>query len=170
MAGVNLFPWLGEPMGTASFSACGTYRYRLTRNISEASRVLNFLMLNPSTADAEKPDPTITRCMGYCRSFGYSDLVVTNLYALRSTDPRGLWTHASPIGPDNDQWLKVTATEADLVICAWGNHGKRNGRGDAVLRMLRENGVTPHRLGPLTKEGQPNHPLYLKATLTPEPI
>lgn len=156
--------------GTAHVSSCQTYRYYLSRHVSNESQSLNFLMLNPSTADATTPDPTITRCIGFCRSFGYGTLEVTNLYALRSTDPTRLRTHPDPAGPENREWVIKTARNAGLVIVAWGNHGKRNDAGDKMLKALKGVGVIPHRLGPLTKQGQPNHPLYLKSTLMPEPL
>ena len=53
------------PPRTAVLSEDGVYRYRLTIPIAErptlAGRML-FVMLNPSTADAEQDDPTTTAC------------------------------------------------------------------------------------------------------------
>lgn len=95
----------------ADISACGAYRYRLDRLGALLGRgAVNFVMLNPSTADAEQDDPTIRRCLGYAFRWGFARLIVTNLYALRSTDPRALWEHPDPIGPGKTTpklWMMV---------------------------------------------------------------
>lgn len=147
---------------TAVFSPCGLYRYRLGRTWDERSPVVNFLMLNPSTADAIDDDPTITRCMGFARRWYGGGIVVTNLYAFKATKPKDLWRAAEPIGPDNDATILAEAKRAGLVICAWGNHGAKNGRGDQVLKVLREAGVEPWALD-ITLARQPGHPLFIPA-------
>jgi hypothetical protein len=155
----------------ARISECGRYRYTLSRTWSHSEvvrpTIINFIMLNPSVANAEIDDPTIRRCIGYAKGWSYGGLVVTNLYAFRATDPKDLWAarHHERVGPDNDRTLIEAATLADLVICAWGVHGTRDGRGSAVRRMLRDAGVTTYRLA-LTGKGEPAHPLYLPAILT----
>jgi hypothetical protein len=40
----------------AVISACGRYRYLLTRQVGPGSRTATFIMLNPSTADATSDD------------------------------------------------------------------------------------------------------------------
>ncbi|MCB9902553.1 MAG: DUF1643 domain-containing protein, partial [Planctomycetes bacterium] len=44
---------------TATFSPCRTYRYSLTRIWDDAAPVCGFILLNPSTADETRNDPTI---------------------------------------------------------------------------------------------------------------
>lgn len=46
-----------------------------------------FIMLTPSTADADTDDPTIRRCIGFAKSSGFGGLYVGNLFAYRSTQP-----------------------------------------------------------------------------------
>lgn len=146
----------------AEFSPCNTYRYSLSRWWSShpvAGRCCLFVMLNPSTADATADDPTIRRCIGFARSWGFDGLEVVNIFALRSTDPRTLYAHPEPIGPRNDEVIAESACFAGRVVCAWGNHGRLLGRGAEVLASLVAAGIQPWCFR-LTRAGQPEHPLY----------
>jgi hypothetical protein len=89
---------------TAVFSADRRYRYALTRRWDQARPWVTFVMLNPSTADAFRLDPTVTRCRSRARLLGAGGLLVLNLFAVRATDPRDMRTHPDPVGPDND-WV-----------------------------------------------------------------
>lgn len=148
----------------ATFSPCGAYRYRLWRTWDEIAPTVGFTMLNPSTADAAKDDATIKRCLGFARSWGYGGLVVVNLFALRSTDPAALYTHADPVGPDNDGHIDQVRASVPMMIAAWGAHGALRGRGAKVLDTL-----DMRHLG-LTKDGHPRHPLYLRGDARPMPF
>jgi hypothetical protein len=147
---------------TAILSDCGTYRYELRRQWSEAPAI-GWIMLNPSTADADVDDPTIRRCISFAQRWGYGGIVVRNLFALRATDPRELAKHPAPIGPANTHHLYHAVSDA-LTVCAWGNGGRP--LAGTAAQYLAEAGVTLHHLG-LTKVGQPKHPLYLKASTQP---
>jgi hypothetical protein len=149
---------------SAVVSPCGTYRYEL-RRVWAAGPLCGWIMLNPSTADAEQDDPTIRRCMGFARAWGYAGIVVRNLYALRATDPRELATHPQPWGPDNDTHL-MNAVDDPITVCAWGSRGER---GDTVINALADAGANLHHLG-LTRAGKPRHPLYRPASVTPTPF
>ena len=151
---------------TATFSADRTHRYLLTRTWDRESPTVNFLMLNPSTADAFVLDPTNRRCMGFARDWGYGSVTVTNIFGFRSTDPKGLRGSEDPVGPDNDLAILDAAGAAQLVIAAWGVHGELSGRADIVRSMLAEAGIELHALR-LTKDGHPGHPLYVAASTQP---
>lgn len=153
----------------AVFSSDKVYRYTLERWWSPFTqgRYANFLMLNPSTADAVQPDPTVTRAIGFARQWGFGGLVVTNIFAYRSTDPQNLRKVDDPIGHRNDGHILAMAVGAGLVVGAWGVHGEYMDRGRRVAGMLRSCGIKLHCLG-TTKAGHPRHPLYLKGTSVPE--
>lgn len=160
---------LGE--ATATFSRCRTYRYALTRHwqpdANDAGAVA-FVMLNPSTADALADDPTIRRCMGFAKAWGFSALLVLNLFALRSPDPRELRKHSDPVGPDNDavigRWLnRIAWSPGRTVIAAWGAHSAAGERAERVAEMVCSRGLALNCLGEPTKGGHPRHPLYLPA-------
>ena len=150
----------------AIFSEDRRHRYTLERTFRERGNTVLFVCLNPSTADEVRDDPTIRRCAGYAQRWGFSRLVVCNLFALRSTDPRALYEHSDPIGPANDHHLLDEAGRADRIVAAWGAHGGYKQRGETVLRMLLELEREVHMLGQ-TKDGQPRHPLYLRADTEP---
>lgn len=153
---------------TATFSADRRHRYLLTRTWDDRAPIVNFVMLNPSTADAFVLDPTNRRCVGFAKSWGYGSMVTTNVFAWRSTDPMGLRAADDPVGPDNDRAILDAARRADLVIAAWGVHGELGGRGEFVRATLVGAGVPLHVLG-CTKGGHPRHPLYLRSDVVTAP-
>ena len=146
-------------MPAAVMSDCDRYRYFLSRRLGCSSRIVAFIGLNPSTADATHDDPTIRRCVGFARCRDAGMLVMVNLFALRSTDPAALRTHIDPIGPDNDAWIDYAISVADVVIAAWGNGGLLLGRSDTVSSRYKG------RLEAfeVTKAKMPKHPLYIRA-------
>lgn len=148
----------------ADFSPCRTWRYRLWRIWEPAKPSVLFLMLNPSTADETRNDPTVERCQRYAVRWGYGGLYVCNLFALRSTEPRELYSHQDPIGPQNDAAILATAAKSGMVVCAWGEHGSLRERNGEVQEMLRRHGIALSCLR-LTKRGHPCHPLYLPKDL-----
>ncbi len=151
----------------AIYSGCETYRYLLTRDWGQGVRLL-YILLNPSTATEEKNDPTIERCERRARAMGYAGFGVANLFAYRSTDPRGLRLTADPVGPCNDEVITGAAATAGRVICGWGTHGTLLGRGATVAAMLRRTKADLQHLG-LTAAGHPRHPLYVGYATQPAP-
>jgi hypothetical protein len=151
-----------EGLGTASFDAAGRYRYRLSRVWDEGGPRLCFVLLNPSTADAGRLDPTLRRCLGFGRRLGAGAIEVVNLFALRSTDPAGLSLAPDPVGPGNDEAILAAAHAAHSIVCGWGARGALLGRDRAVLALLGAEGLEVRCLG-RTASGQPSHPLYLRA-------
>lgn len=154
-------------IGDALFSPCQQYRYLLTRILGGDQGVTVFVMLNPSTADEFKNDPTVRRCVGYAQDWGSFGLIVANLYALRSTDPKALWTHDDPVGPSNDQILTILARHHRPIICAWGANAKPD-RVKAFVDAAKGVGGELMCLG-TTKDGAPRHPLYLRRDAKPQP-
>ncbi len=148
-----LFPIIKD----AVISPCGLYRYRLSRTWDIHVLPLPWIMLNPSTADAEIDDPTIRRCIAFSKREDAGGIEVLNLFALRATNPAVLRHSSDPIGPDNDAWIREVLFPHSRVVAAWGEHGKLLGRGFEILRNLRESGITIMCLG-----DKPRHPLYIR--------
>ncbi len=151
---------------SAVFDASGSYRYRLTRVWARDAPRVAFVLLNPSTADHRQDDPTVRRCIGFARAWGFGGVDVVNLFAWRATRPRDLRRALAPVGADNDRHLRWAARNAARVVVAWGIHGAWQGRDRAALALLQHWGCTPLCMG-LTREGQPRHVLYLPRETRP---
>jgi hypothetical protein len=151
------------------FSRDKKYRYCLTRSWETYGRRLLFCMLNPSTADEFKNDPTVERCQNRAMAMGFGQLVVVNIFALRSTDPKALYKAEDPYGTENMRIIIESALSSEMVICGWGKHGSLHNHGKFVLQKLCNHGIIPHALK-LNKDGSPAHPLYIGYDVKPFPI
>lgn len=156
--------------GGAVISGCGKYRYTLDRQWGyNGLKPVLWVMLNPSTADANEDDPTIRRVRGFSKAWGYDGFTVVNLYAYRATSPVMLKMAEDPVGPDNDESIRMAAANAARVVCAWGQPGPQRERASRVLQMLSEISGTLYMLRQ-NENGQPAHPLYLPKSLTLEKV
>lgn len=148
-----------EIVRTASFSRDRRYRYTLGRRWGRGPS-LTWVMLNPSTADHQRDDPTIRRCIAFSRAWGFDGLVVVNLFALRSPQPAVLLDAEDALGPMGGRVLRRVLRESapGSVVAAWGNVEPRLARrAEEVRAILPADALC---LG-LTDRGQPRHPLYV---------
>lgn len=143
---------------SAVISPCGKYRYLLERKWGIGLPWVTWIMLNPSTADAENDDPTIRRCIRYSKDWGYGGLYVVNLFAWRATNPAELKRVIRPVGPENDHYIGHAAANCKEIIAAWGVHGSYQDRNKIVANMLKGYPISALAL---TTSGNPGHPLYL---------
>lgn len=148
----------------ATISDCGKYRYWLERRWEEHKDYLNFIMLNPSTADAEVDDPTIRKCIGFAKKWGYGGIHVTNLFAFRATDPSELERCECPIGPNNGSYLEAGILSAPVTICAWGANKMAAKLAPKIAGLLKNGRAMALRRN---KDGSPAHPLYVPYSVTP---
>lgn len=152
-------------MGKAIISDDGKYRYALWRDVpltfesKHPDDTVLFVMLNPSTADGNHDDPTLRRCLGFAKRWGYGHLAVANLYAYRATDPTQLFETEEPVGPENDRWIEELAGDATKIIAAWGATAHPEG----ILREARVKNLCGKQLHclALTQHSHPQHPLYV---------
>lgn len=146
---------------SAIFSEDRKYRYTLYREWRSDLPILMIIGLNPSTADETNNDPTIRRCLDFAKTWGFGRMIMTNLFAIRGTDPKILKEVADPIGNENDMYLDYSAKKAQLIVGAWGTLGTFMNRSSAVKALIPEIKC----LG-VTQNNQPKHPLYLKKETT----
>ena len=152
---------------SAIISSCGTYRYRLEREVQARGRVFAYFGINGSTATATEDDHTVRKWMGFTRANGGRRFIVGNAFAYRATDVAALASAHDPIGPDNDQHLAQIIADADVLVPCWGSRTKLpqrlRGRLDSVRDQLFSSGKPVLVLG-LSKSGDPLHPLMLAYT------
>lgn len=175
--------WSEDRTGWARFSDDMEMRYHLGRLVSDRARdiggdliwqslvpgrelppaleIVVFVMLNPSDADAFRPDPTVTECVKFTRRWGHDITWVVNEHAFRSPYPSDLKKRSCGMRGDdavNDQAIMLACSMATVVVTAWGNDGALDFRDRKVLGMLRSAGIKMHHLG-TTQAGHPKHPL-----------
>ena len=149
---------------SAIFSACGTWRYRLERDVQMNGLVFAFFGVNGATAGAVENDHTVCKWIGFTKINNGRRLMVGNPYAFCATDVRELATAVDPIGPDNDMHLMQIIADADVLVPCWGSRAKLpqrlHKRLDDLLAQLFASGKPVKTFG-LTKSGDPKHPLML---------
>lgn len=149
----------------ACFTDDMKYRYWLKRIWDPEKPMVLFIMLNPSTADAEHDDPTIKRCIGFAKAWGYGSIWVVNLFAFRATNPKYLWKEKDPKGKHNYCTIEGAVGKCDLVIAAWGAIDTHYDHIKEVCKIVTCK-KDLHCIS-LTKDGKPAHPLYLARDLKP---
>ncbi len=159
-----------EMLRGAVISPCGLYRYRLTRQWGNGEQTVAFVMLNPSTADADTDDPTLRRCIGFAKAWGFGSLRVVNLFAYRATDPRQMRKAADPVGRDNPMHLDEALRDCQRIVAAWGNDGLYRDRGDMFTFSFYKARRDDLLCFGTTNLGQPKHPLYLPANASLIPL
>lgn len=166
MGSASLFPnpidptW---PTASAVISKCGLYRYELVRIWDSTLPRLYWVMLNPSTADAVKSDPTMLKCIGFAKHNGYGSICIMNLFAYRATEPKELCSKQGFVnveGPENEAYLR-SIPRGEVVVCAWGSFVEAQPR-----FFTRPNVVKGLLKGCILKcvritKTQPWHPLYV---------
>lgn len=154
------------------FSTDRVFRYLLWRTINPVllpesepkSGYVQFIGLNPSTADEKTNDRTVKKLMGYSSRWGFSKMLMTNLFAYRATDPAVMKKHplaTQPIGNDNYRHVVDSAKRAGLVVCCWGNDGTHLNQ-SGVMRAALAAAKVDLKCFKITATGEPQHPLYLK--------
>ncbi|MBV8377104.1 MAG: DUF1643 domain-containing protein [Verrucomicrobia bacterium] len=159
---------MGDGLAQAcNFSVDRRYRYALRHTWEPLLRpkFCTWVGLNPSIADEHQLDPTLRRIRAFSAAWGYNGFIVTNLFALVSTDPNRLYTAPDPVGRENDFFISKAAQESTEIIAAWGALGGFQNRCQVVLAILADSTVMCLKE---TKEGYPSHPLYVAGSTTPK--
>lgn len=168
----------------ATFSDDDDYRYTLRRDLKDRcfmakakpQRMVTFVLLNPSTADAFKNDPTVGRCINHAKRWDFDIITITNLFAFRSPYPADLKDRKrGRRGADfeNDVAITKACKESQMAIAGWGLHGALDNRDVEICALLKREGVKLHTLG-FTQDRFPKHPMargkaFVASDVKPQP-
>ena len=149
---------------SAIISQCGSYRYRLEREVSLEGKVFAYFGVNPSTANASINDATVRKWIGFTKVNGGRSFIVGNVFAFRAKDVNVLSTTSSPCGPDNAQHIQQIIDDADVLVPCWGNQKKvgqeiRHHFNDMMSLLIASR--KPIKVFGFTQAGHPKHPLML---------
>lgn len=149
----------------AVFDLARLYRYFLSIVWDATLPILVAVMLNPSTADHLKNDPTVERVCRRGRRMGMGGVIILNAFAWRETKRLLMLKTEDPVGPMNDSYIMEVLLQAAsqpgwVVMVGWGIEGGHNGRSARMARLLTMAGVEACCLKYLGN-GEPGHPLYI---------
>ncbi|MEM9542430.1 MAG: DUF1643 domain-containing protein [Cyanobacteria bacterium P01_E01_bin.42] len=146
------------------------HRFLLGKN---GKSILFVVGLNPSTANQEKSDVTASKVEKVALNNGYDGFVMSNLYPLRSTNPKNL-----PETGDRTlikQNVKIISSLARSRVkpvfwAAWGGGIKTRSYLQESLLLLAHEVSTVNgswvNYGLLRKDGHPRHPSRLSYSWT----
>lgn len=147
-------------------SECGRYRYWLGQSWGRAPAAyptITFVMMNPSTADAERDDATMRACRRIAQHHGFLRLGVVNVMGFRATAPADLLRAEDPAGPLNALHARIHLSQTvGPIVCSWGQVHKRLARHEMAMVALLAQPEFSERLVALkiAMDGRPYHPLY----------
>src|SRR5687767_3554765 len=118
----------------------GWYRYRLWRRWDPSQPIMVWVMLNPSTADADTDDQTLKKCMGFARKHGHGGVILVNLFAVMARDPRKLQTVLDPVGPENDEHILWACQSGGAIVAGWGAWRFARARATHVRELIGASG------------------------------
>lgn len=147
----------------ANFSDCRAYRYLLWREWEKDKSPIGFIGLNPSTANENEPDPTITRVIGFAKDWGFGKVYMMNLFPYVTAYPEKLIECDKKHLDYNDYIISQIGPKCATIIFAWGNF--KQAIPERTLKFIK---MFPRAEALIiNKNGSPRHPLYVKGDVKP---
>lgn len=131
------------------------------------ARTAGWLLCNPSTADAERDDPTVRRMRHFSDRARCSRILVGNVWGLRETYPADLWAalragaYTEAMRSANLDALAAIGAQCDVLFMAFGAEpGRKHPQAvrEAIDAIWNAERPVPLCLG-TTDDGLPLHPL-----------
>ena len=165
---------MGNSYSGAHLSKDRVHRYALWRALKtdDEPRTLLAIGFNPSKADENTDDATITRLSKLAKREGYTRLAMVNLFTYRATNADKLH-HTKTLrelnGPEANRILEEELSQATSVLVCWGINGnsrRYNNRIQEVFRLIgKRELLCIGKLG----SGHPEHPVRTEGTLRLKP-
>lgn len=132
--------------------------------------------INPSTAEPEKLDKTLSTVKRYCQDLGYDSWLMLNVYPQRATNPDDLDIQMnSEYHKENLRQIETIFSQGSYDIwSAWGNCIEKRAYLKSCFKDIyaisQRYNCRWFARGTLTKKGHPRHPLYNKKDSLLEPF
>lgn len=149
--------WFGTIPNGAEFSSDKKHRYVLWRIWDDTKPVAMCIGLNPSNANSEKNDPTITRTCSVLKQLGFGGLRMVNIFTYITSDPNQVLNQV----PDLN-WILTTAYQCQEILFAWGSF--KQIPQDFVTKLVDQ--FPDAKCFGKTKAGHPWHPSPLNRVMT----
>jgi hypothetical protein len=131
----------------------GDRRYQLWRIWEEQKPLLLYILLNPSYANAEENDRTVSKLIHFSKIFGFGGFYLGNIYSYINPYPSVLKNKIMKKERHNIKHLKTMIQKCEKVVFGWGNAGELPGWLDKMVEKVYCFGRN--------QNGSPKHPLYL---------
>lgn len=152
-----------------TFSHNHAYRYALG---TKGKRTLLCFGVNPSTASPDETDPTIKNVLKFAEKHGFDSYIMLNLSPERATKPNDMSAEKSlQAEADNFETIRgvfqhLAQQQDEITIwAAWGTLiTKRVYLKESLCEIARQSKNYNSKwvkMGKLSKDGHPHHPLYL---------
>lgn len=154
----NLFYNEGEAYDGAQFTVDNKYRIQLWRIWKKDLPKAMYIGLNPSTANEDTDDRTITRIKNFSADHGYGGFFMLNLFQYVTAYPERLRNRDiiyDSVNRMEQQLLESAHNCKDIIFC-WGAFTEAKQRSPRVIELF------PDALCfGKTADGSPKHPLFL---------
>lgn len=134
-------------------------RFKLWQIWQPAEPILAWLMLNPSSADHERLDPTLRRVAGFTRDNGFGGFVAVNVFPQRNAKQDRRWIDEAAALQMNGRLIPRALLGCQSCCLAWGAWDWAQAPGWQLATQLARR-LPLCWLGQ-TQSGSPKHPLYL---------
>ena len=142
----------------------------------KGNKTLICIGINPSTAEPEKLDRTLSTVKRYSQDLGYDSWMMLNIYPQRATNPDDLDNELNiEYHKENLRQIETIFSQGNHDIwAAWGTLIQKRAYLksclEGIVKIAERYNCKWYSMGEPTKEGHPHHPLYLKKNLSLEPI
>lgn len=121
-----------------------THRFLWKRVWDKDKPIACVIMLNPCIADNIINDLTTNLVVNnIARLEKYGGVVIVNLFSMLTSKLNFRWNSDQDLNlPENDEYIKKSANESDVIVLAWGKSADSNqriaARAEHVVAMLAE--------------------------------
>ncbi|MGG3158446.1 DUF1643 domain-containing protein [Priestia megaterium] len=157
--------WLPNEVIKVEFDKTKKHRFFLSCTWNSSLKSALFIMLNPSWADENRCDDTVSKCIHYAKKINCGSVKIVNLFSLITPNPNDLLISSFRNHQDNLKWQKESLKKSDYVVAAWGEQGVWFNASYKILRLIEKYEIDIYCIS-TNRYGLPRHPARLSKSLS----